>query len=193
MKKRHVALLLICFTFFLTMLRPTPAQAEENDYDKMRLSVGLGLSLNQFTGLYPMPSLHLSYQYAFSSFYRMGIEGRLAYLPVFARFVPVVLWTHEFGICRSKGFEFTPRFGVGYQFYTALNGFRGEPAEGGGTRVLIYHGLAVNFGLGFGWVITDLIILRLGIDYGFTVSLGESDHGDLLHQLNVALNVVFRL
>jgi len=188
MRKCYAATLM-CFALLLVLSAPLRAQADEDNYDKMRLGVGLGLFLNQATGLYPMPRLYLGYQYAFSSFYRMGIEGRLGYLPM-VHLPFTTTWTHEFVLGRSEGFEVTSRVGIGYLLIIAAVPSDRHHTGPGGVEA---HGLAFDLGMGFGWIITDLLLLRLGIDYTLAPMLSSGERGALLHELNVAFSVVFRL
>ncbi|MCL2324951.1 MAG: hypothetical protein FWC40_00390 [Proteobacteria bacterium] len=199
MTKRYLASVSICFVLLLALLMSSPVQADEaNGANTMRLGVGLG-----YTFIHPendhAVTLYLSFQYAFASFYRMGMNGHIDYYyrPYDGYFVNHVfvftpLWTHEFIVWRNETFELAPRLGLGYQLYYASSGWEtGDDARGIGA--LGPHGLAFNFGLGFGWVITDLLLLRFGIDYGLTTLLGGGERGFIIHQLSAGLNIVFRL
>jgi len=189
MRKFYVAILM-CFALLLALIAPLRAHADEENYDKMRLGVGLGCPLI----IFPLPGLHLNFQYSFTSFYRMGIEGRLGYYPP-AFLMPTVLWMHEF-VWRNEGrwFELIPRFGIGYQVFTMANGVWSSQ-DGDGKSIVREHGLAFNFGIGFGWVITDLILLQLNLDYVLVPLLDKRSRKKeyIYHQVHPAFNVVFRL
>jgi len=183
--KKHQApfLIIICFALLFALIAPSPAQADTNNDNGVRLGVGLGYSAIMEQDRYGyrttlhLSTLYLSFQYAVNSFYRMGIEERLS---TFVPFVisTITLWTHEFVILNKGSFELTPHFGVGYQAY-------GEWDRGG-------HGPAINVGLGFGWAVTSLISLQLNFDYSLLSTQMHSEHR-MLHQLHMTFNIVFRL
>ena len=128
------------------------------DY-RFELGVGSGLS-------FMVPVLHLSFQYRFSSFYRMGLEEKIGGI---FWLVSQTLWTHEFDLYRGSLFNFSIRTGVGYwiQYFRSINNPDNAVHE---DRL---DALMIPVGVGFAWRLFDDLSLKLTLDYGNVIVIYE--------------------
>ncbi|MBO4351299.1 MAG: hypothetical protein J6A01_10185 [Proteobacteria bacterium] len=130
----------------------------QKDY-RFELGVGSGLS-------FIVPILHLSFQYRFSSFYRMGLEEKIGGI---YWLMSQTLWTHEFDIYRGSLFNFSIRTGVGYwlQYFGSDN-----------NPDYVVHrdrlnALNIPVGVGFAWRLLDDLSLKLTLEYDNVIVVYE--------------------
>lgn len=130
----------------------------EKDY-RFELGVGSGVS-------FMMPILHFSFQYRFSSFYRMGLEEKIGGI---YWLVSQTLWTHEFDLYRGSLFNFSIRTGVGYWVQYLKSNLNPDHA----VHRDRLDALSIPVGVGFAWRLIDDLSLKLTLDYGNEILIYE--------------------